>query len=593
MGAPSPAEWLVALVAAMRRLPAVPVNTVHYLLPSVLLALAFLAAYLLRKRQPLARVFRLSGTIAPVIVPRALALTTFLAGAILLFSGATPVMAGRLGWIEDFMPLPVVELSHFFASLAGAALLVLARGIQRRLDAAYHLTVALLAAGALFSLLKEFDYQEAILLSVMLGALVASRRYFYRKASLVSERFTPGWVAAITLVVLGSLWLAWISYGRPELRTSMFWNFSPTAEAPRSLRALAGVIAMLVIVAGTRLIRPARAHPARPDAAELERARPIVDAHPEAAAHLALLGDKAFLFNDAGTAFVMYGTAGRSWVALGDPVGPPEASQELVVEFIRMCDTHGTWPVFYKVGRGQLPLYLDLGLSVVKLGEEARVALPSFSLEGTDRRTLRRVWRKAVKDGCTFEVIPPAGVSAVLPALRAISNEWMAAKKAREKRFSLGWFDDAYVCRYPVGVARFGGTMVAFANAWPSGAHEELEVDLMRFSPGAPPGIMRYLLAEFMAWGRDAGYQWFNLGMSPLAGLRTSAVAPLWTQLGRAVFGHGERFYNFQGIREFKQWFHPVWEPRYLVSPGGALRPVILANIASLIAGGIEGVVRK
>jgi phosphatidylglycerol lysyltransferase len=59
------------------------------------------------------------------------------------------------------------------------------------------------------------------------------------------------------------------------------------------------------------------------------------------------------------------------------------------------------------------------------------------------------------------------------------------------------------------------------------------------------------------------------------------------------IFGHGERFYNFQGVRDFKQHFHPVWEPRYLASPGGALRPVILANIAALIAGGIEGVLGK
>jgi lysylphosphatidylglycerol synthetase-like protein (DUF2156 family) len=46
---------------------------------------------------------------------------------------------------------------------------LLARGLQQRLDAAYHLTVALLGAGIIFSLLKGFDYEEAIALSVMLG----------------------------------------------------------------------------------------------------------------------------------------------------------------------------------------------------------------------------------------------------------------------------------------------------------------------------------------------------------------------------------------------------------------------------------------
>jgi phosphatidylglycerol lysyltransferase len=198
-----------------------------------------------------------------------------------------------------------------------------------------------------------------------------------------------------------------------------------------------------------------------------------------------------------------------------------------------------------------------------------------------------------VEEGCSTEVLAPEQVRAVLPQLREISDEWLAAKRTREKRFSLGFFSDQYVSQYPVGVVRRDGRIVAFANLWPSGCHEELEVDLMRFSVAAPPGIMRYLLVELMLWGRREGYRWFNLGMAPLSGLRTSSIAPLWNQLGAAIFGRGERFYNFQGIREFKQWFYPVWEPQYLASPGGALRPVILANVAALIAGGLEGVVRK
>jgi len=115
----------------------------------------------------------------------------------------------------------------------------------------------------------------------------------------------------------------------------------------------------------------------------------------------------------------------------------------------------------------------------------------------------------------------------------------------------------------------------------------------MRFASDAIPGIMRYALSEMMLWGKAQGYRWFNLGMAPLSGLQSSIIAPLWHRLGTAAFGHGERFYNFQGVREFKEWFHPVWVPKYLVSPGGALRPVIMANIASLVAGGLEGVVRR
>lgn len=568
-------------------------TVVHYLAPTLLVAALAVVVFALRKKAPLQRLFRITGHVGPAVVPRLLALSTFIAGTILLFSGATPAVRGRLGWLSDFLPLPVIEVSHFFGSLAGAALLILARGLQRRLDAAYHLTVALLAAGVLFSLLKAFDYEEAILLSVMLGALVASRRYFYRKASLVRERFTAGWIAAILLAVLGSIVLGIISYGTPVIRGDLFWNFSVHAQAPRFLRATAGVVGLFVMLAVARLLRPARPLRSLPTDADLEAIQPIVSASPVAAAHLVSLGDKSLLVNDDRTGFVMYGVSGRSWVSLGDPVAPPELIPELAARFVRMVDEHGGWPVFYKVAREHLYLYLDLGFSVVKLGEEARVRLTDFTLEGPERRNVRQAWRKAAREGCTFEMLPPECVEEALPALRQVSDAWLSTKKAREKRFSLGFFDERYVRRYPVAVVRHGGRIVAFANLWPSGCKEELEVDLMRFSPEAPPGVMRYLLAEAMLWGQARGYRWFNLGMAPLSGLRASTIATLWNQLGMALYGHGERFYNFQGVRDFKEWFRPVWEPKYLASPGGALRPVIVANIASLVAGGLEGVVRR
>jgi phosphatidylglycerol lysyltransferase len=289
----------------------------------------------------------------------------------------------------------------------------------------------------------------------------------------------------------------------------------------------------------------------------------------------------------------MYGVNGSSWVALGDPVAPTNDVPALIHNFIRLADHNSGRPVFYKVGPALLYLYLDHGLSVVKLGEEARVLLTDFSLEGAQRRNLRRVWRKFVEDGYTFEVVPVEAVQLLLPELRAISNAWLEEKKTREKGFSLGFFQDSYVRQHPIGIVRHNGQIVAFANTWLSGEREEMEVDLMRYTSAAPQGIMRYLLVEMMLWGKGEGFHWFNLGMAPLSGLSLHAGAPVWNQLSVAVRGAGERFYNFQGIREFKQWFYPEWSPRFLVSAGGTTRPLVLANIASLIAGGLDGIVQK
>ena len=137
------------------------------------------------------------------------------------------------------------------------------------------------------------------------------------------------------------------------------------------------------------------------------------------------------------------------------------------------------------------------------------------------------------------------------------------------------------------------GKIVAFANLWLSADKEELSPDLMRFLPDAPESVMEYLFLQLMLWGKQEGYHWFNLGMAPLSGLEDHALAPLWNRLGAFMFRHGEHFYNFQGLRRYKDKFDPEWEPRYLASPGGLALPRILTNIAALISGGLKGVVTK
>lgn len=571
-----------------------PVPHHHYVFFfTAVVAAVYVGLALFRHTTPIQRLVRLGGDWTAAVMPRLLAILTFVAGGILLFSGATPAAASRLEWLNSWVPLPVVELSHFLDQLAGVALLILARGVERRLDAAYHATITMLVAGVLLSLLRALDIEQAATLTLMLVTFLPSRKYFYRKSSLVEERFSASWVAAILLVVFGSIALGFISYADLNLSTETFFRFRHHGEAARFLRATAGVLAVLVAFAALRLFRPARPTIPAPTNEDIEAARAIAAEHPDASAQLAFLGDKHFLFNAERTGFIMYGVSGRSWVALGDPVGPTPVTASLIRDFIALVDRNAGWPVFYKIAPMLLYLYLDHGLSVVKLGEEARIHLDDFSLEGSNRRNLRRVWRKLADEGCTFEMVTPDALAPLIPELRRVSDEWLEQKKAREKGFSLGFFDEAYVARYPVGIVRKDGRIIAFSNAWISGQHEEVEADLMRYTADAPPGIMRYALIEMMFWARAQGYHWFNLGMASLSGLSVHAGAPIWNQMAVAVRGYGERFYNFQGIREFKQWFYPEWEPRFLASPGGAARPIILAGIASLISGGLEGMVKK
>jgi phosphatidylglycerol lysyltransferase len=566
---------------------------VYYLFPLGLAAVLLGTEEFLRKKDKAHRFVSLFSRWVSGVSPHILSFFVFVGGAIMIISGATPATRFRLEWLKKLMPLPFLEISHFLGSLTGMALLLLARGLQRRLDAAYVLTTVLLGFGILTSLLKGLDYEEAIILLVILAVILPNHRYFYRKASLFSQRFNASWITAIAVVLIGSVWLGMFSYRHVEYSDSLWWRFAFSGNAPRFLRATVGAASIAILFAIARLLRPAPPKPVLSRQENLFKLSTIVQQSRQTYANLALLGDKRYLFNQKETAFIMYGIEGRSWVSMGDPVGPEEEWPDLLWRFREISDRYGGWTVFYEIGQESLHFYLDLGLTLIKLGEQARVPLTGFSIEGSARKNLRYTKRKLEKEGCLFEIIPPDNIPSVLPDLKTISDAWLKEKNTQEKGFSLGFFETEYLKRFPAGIVRKDEKIIAFANIWQGAEKDELSIDLMRYLPDASHDVMEYLFIQIMLWGKAEQYQWFNLGMAPLSGLDDRSLAPLWNRLGAFVFRHGEDFYNFQGLRRYKDKFDPVWQPKYIACPGGMILPRILANLAALISGGLKGIIAK
>jgi phosphatidylglycerol lysyltransferase len=572
---------------------AIAYRVLYYLGPLVVAVLVFTGYEVAQRRHWLARGRDLFARWLPEVVPRAFSVMVLVAGIVLLLSGATPAAPGRTPLLRHFVPLPVIELSHFVGSILGVALLLLARALQQRLDAGYFLSLAALALGGIVSMTKGLDYEEATYLGMTFLALLPCHRFFYRRSSLLAESFSADWIVGIALVLVGTLVVTLVAYRNVEYSSDLWWQFETRAHAPRSLRALLGAALALASFALVRLLRPVPPSEPLPSPAELDKLRPLVATEPSSHAWLALLGDKHVLLHEGGAGFVMYGIEGRSWIAMGDPVGPPEVRRELAWRFRELADQHGGRASFYEVTADDLPVYLDLGLVLRKLGEEARVPLPDFSLEGGRRARLRNARNRMLREGCVFEVLPAEAVPPLLDDLEAISDAWLARKNTREKRFSLGCFDREYLTRTPLAVIRRGERIMAFANVWPSGGRAELSVDLMRYGADAPPATMDALFTELMLWGRQAGYQWFSLGMAPLSGFQHHRLAPLWNRLGALLFRYGEHFYNFQGLREFKEKFEPVWEPRYLAASSALAVPIVLTRVAALVNGGVTGTVAR
>jgi phosphatidylglycerol lysyltransferase len=185
-----------------------------------------------------------------------------------------------------------------------------------------------------------------------------------------------------------------------------------------------------------------------------------------------------------------------------------------------------------------------------------------------------------------FRVLEPFEVARRLPDLHDISLHWLRAKDVMERQFSIGYFDPDYLsrCRCAVVETRDGGRLLAFANLLEGPRRRELSVDLMRYRTDGP-AVMDFLLVSIMLHGKQAGFGVFNLGMAPLASVGEHRGAHRRERLASLIFRRGEHWYNFQGVRFYKQKFEPDWVPRYMAYEAAWEWPVALANVSALIAG--------
>jgi phosphatidylglycerol lysyltransferase len=514
----------------------------------------------------------------------------------LLTSGATPSAPDRFVALISIAPAILVEISHFISSILGVVLVMLAFGLRSRLDAAWSGAMVVALAAAVLAILKGFNWEESVALLVFIALLAPFHEAFPRKARLSRAEITPAWLASALAAVLGAGFVGWWSFHHADYGGQPFWRALADADMNRAIRAYAGAAILLLLFGVWRLI----ATPDTPKVVtdqdpDFERVKAILATAQtaEPSANLALLGDKRFLFSPSGESFLMFGVSGRTWIALGAPVGRADEQMDLLWRFRELADAHAARPAVFAVGAEALPELVELGFAIQKTGESAMLPLADFALTGRKRETLRRNWRKAAEGGASFEVIAAGEAGAIMEDLKAISDDWLAAHAGGEKGFSMGGFEPAYLMHFPIAVVRQEGAIVAFASLWPTTGRAAFAMDLMRYGPGAPKNIMDYLFVELLEWGRRQGYEAFEFGMAPLAGLDDRPLAPVMSRLGRVLFETGEELYNFQGVRRYKDKYDPVWRPRYIGAPTRWRIPFMLAHVGLLSSGGMRALAKR
>ena len=533
---------------------------------------------------------------------RIVALLTAGMGVMNLVSALTPALRNRLILIEDTMPLEVRHGSRMTAALAGFALFLVASSLWRRKRTGWLLTVILLVISVITNLVKGLDYEEASLAFGLMVILLLMRPSFHANSDRPSLRqglLVLATAFSFTLIygtigfyILDHHFSVTFSFVAALQQTvTMFTSFYNPGLEPITGFGRYFVFSIYVVGLTTlayaliMLVRPVLVRlPATRE--EHTRAEKIITAHGHTAlARPALFNDKSYFFSPGGSV-IAYAVRGRGAIALGDPIGPAEDAFKAISAFRDFCVCNDWTLAFASVLPDYLDAYRQASFESACIGYEAIIVLDDFSLDGSENKNVRNSVSKLVRLGYKAEVHQPPINNNLLNELRRISDDWLTMRHGGEMHFADGWFDDNYIRNSPVIVVHASdGRPIAFANLVTEFQKNEITLDLMRRYAEVESGTMEFLFASMLEWAKEQGYETFSLGLSSIAGVGESPDDPRIEQTLNKIAETFSRFYNFKGLRLFKEKFHPRWEPRYLVYPEASSLPIVLTTLVRVHSG--------
>ena len=284
-----------------------------------------------------------------------------LCGALLLALG---VLDQRLSlfWMDPDVAGVATEASTFLPSLAGAALLVTATGLARRVALARRASLTLLLITAGFTAAQGAPWWVATALLLTAVLLAPFRDAFYRDAKLLSEPLQAGTAVPLFTLAVSLLALAAFQPAVRRLGDVSWWQIVLSPDMPNRVRVSVMLVVTVTLVALWRLLRPGRVEVV-PWAGGGRLRYEALGADPPPQADGMVLGE-------AGQAGIPFRRYGRVMLGLGDPAGALSDRVSAIWRLRDLAQQEGLAPAVWRAGRELLHVYGDLGLAALPLGPD-------------------------------------------------------------------------------------------------------------------------------------------------------------------------------------------------------------------------------
>jgi lysylphosphatidylglycerol synthetase-like protein (DUF2156 family) len=355
------------------------------------------------------------------------------------------------------------------------------------------------------------------------------------------------------------------------------WLLAAAGDTSATLLGQSAVLCAAVVGIGAYALRA-------PGQAQDQRRAPIAQWFDELAADsqasanpiwvYAMEADKRHFVSPSGKGGVAYRLCAGVALAAGEPIGPAEDRLALAAEFKTYCERRGLVPALYQTLAEEIDAYRTVGLRALKIGEEAMIDLPSFTLVGKKIANVRHCVTHVERAGTHAELyLDGVRDEHILDGLDAVSAAWLGARSGRgEMGFSMGSYSREAMHSTCVVLARDAhGAVCAFVT-FRHVPGRGMVLDLMRRTTAAPSGVVDFLIARALEGFRDADLRFASLSLAPMAGVCGDGRAPLMERLLGLLYEHGDAVYRYRSLFNFKRKFTPQWQSRYLVYPAGPWR---------------------
>lgn len=488
----------------------------------------------------------------------------YTSGILLLLEAAVPNWAYSNSVLANLYPYTFLFINQMTDIVFAFLLLGMARGIQAKVKKAYWPTLVILLVGIGNTLWRVYTPTLALFLGVVLVMVILSRKELYRKQLRysITQRIVDGSIFVGTFFLYAIVGVinspGYIHHHRiPSILLFPAQSIWFSGFIGLLIAALVLLLINNYLCGGNDLL-------ANWDFSA-ERVKNVIEKFGgNEVSHLAFLQDKNIYFysqDGEDKVFFMYRIKTNKLIIMGEPVGDKTYFQAAVQAFMDDADNYDYQLVFYEINEEFTMLLHEYGFDFIKTGEEGLVKLSDFTLQGKKRRAQRALMNKFEREGYDFSFITPPYSDAVMAELKQVSDSWLG--KQNEKGFSLGFFDKDYLEKAPVCVVKDqAGKIVAFASMMPMD-EKTLSIDLMRHSQDAPSGIMDKIFISLFEYGKEQGYEYFDMGMAPLSNVGESRFSFIGERVARIIFEYGDRFYAFQGLRSYKNKYVTKWSSKY------------------------------